>query len=157
MTEFIAFILSSIGLTVWIVWPEEGFWAIIRHKMQKLLPAHFRTVPDCYICSGFWIGTFLGIVWWPLTGRPFYITGGLMVSAMFWIFMNWPAIPEISNQSEKNDKKNLKEERLEICMNCEHFNGTICDFHSGCKTSFMRFLEKPDSSCPESHFESIHQ
>lgn len=154
MTEFIAFILASLGLTVWIVWPEESFWANIRHKMQKLLPAYFQTVPDCYVCSGFWIGTIFGLIWWPCTGKLFYIAGGFITSAVFWIFLNWPVMPDLPQQKQlhENAEKSMKNSRLEICMNCEHFNGTICDFHAGCKTSFLRFLEKPESKCPKNLF-----
>lgn len=85
---FIGYLLASMGLTILIVWPEDGpgFW--VREKLlRRLLPAKIAGVLDCYVCLGFWCGLILSGLWWYWYRDPSIAMGCLMVSALFWVIL----------------------------------------------------------------------
>lgn len=91
MDEFvalIAYLLVCVGLTVVIVWPEEGLGAWVREKMLRpRLSASWAGVLDCYICCGFWVGGLVGIVCWLLGSGTWYLGGCFMVPGLFWLVL----------------------------------------------------------------------
>jgi hypothetical protein len=87
LAQLLAYLLSSMGLTVVLVWPQAGPSAWLRERVLKaVLPARAAGVLDCYICFGFWAGLLLSLPWCWLTRRWWYGTGCLMVPALFWMF-----------------------------------------------------------------------
>jgi hypothetical protein len=55
--DFLAYLLSSMGLTILIVWPQTGPSAWVRERvLRRALPGRAKEVLDCYICCGFWAG-----------------------------------------------------------------------------------------------------
>ena len=65
LAEYLAYLLSSVGLTVLLVWPQTGPGAWVRDRvLRRLLPRRARDVLDCYICLGFWVGLALSPIWW---------------------------------------------------------------------------------------------
>jgi len=89
MTGLIAYLLSSIGLTVLVVWPKDGPGAWFRENVLRRLFSSSAMVEvlDCYICSGFWIGLFLSPFWWFALREPWYWSGCLMISGLFWLIL----------------------------------------------------------------------
>ena len=88
LASFTGYLLSAMGLTVLIIWPEGGPGAFLREKVfRRVLPRSFAGVLDCYICSGFWAGLILSVPWWFLCRRPWVWFGCLMVPAVFWLVM----------------------------------------------------------------------
>ena len=50
LADYIAYLLSSLGLTVLLVWPQSGPGAWVRERvLRRLLPRRARGVLDCYI------------------------------------------------------------------------------------------------------------
>ena len=66
LAGLLAYLLSAMGLTVLIVWPQTGS-AVAARNASSALPARAQEVLDCYICCGFWTGLVLSPVWWPRT------------------------------------------------------------------------------------------
>lgn len=86
LTDLTAFLLTSMGLTVLVVWPEHGPSAWLReHLLRRSLPRPAQGVLDCYICAGFWIGLLLSPVWWYLSRAHWAWFGCLMTPALFWL------------------------------------------------------------------------
>jgi len=86
--SFLAYLLASMGLTILIVWPEDGPGSWVRERvLRHLIPAKLSGVLDCYVCTGFWAGLVLSAFWWHLYHEPWIWTGCLMVPALFWIFL----------------------------------------------------------------------
>ena len=57
LPSFLAYLLSAMGLTVLVVWPQTGPGAWLRERLlRRSLPPRFREILDCYICCGFWSG-----------------------------------------------------------------------------------------------------
>jgi hypothetical protein len=84
--QLAAYLLSTMGLTVLIVWPERGPGAWLRDRLLKrVLGERLAEALDCYICCGFWCGLALSPAWWLLYRQAWIWTGGLMVSFLFWL------------------------------------------------------------------------
>ena len=86
MREFVlllAYLLSAIGLTILVVWPENGPGAFFREKiLRKLLPVPLHGALDCYICFAFWAGLILSVAFWFIYGRAWTCFGCLMTPAV---------------------------------------------------------------------------
>jgi hypothetical protein len=92
VSDLLAYLLSAMGLTVLVVWPQGGPGAWLRERMLRpSLPARFREVLDCYICCGFWSGLALSPLWWVFERRLWCCTGCLMVQCLFWLVLRNPA------------------------------------------------------------------
>jgi hypothetical protein len=89
LAHLLAFLLTSVGLTVLLVWPEGGPAGWLREKvLRRLLPAKLTGVLDCYICCGFWFGAMLSPLWWWLVyPEPWCWLGGPMTAAVFWLVL----------------------------------------------------------------------
>gem|GEM_PF-3046186 len=91
MPEFLhllTYLLASCGLTILIVWPENGPSAWLRDEVgRRLLPGKAGEVFDCYVCCGFWSGFILSPLWWTWYHEPWYWFGCLMVPAIFWFIL----------------------------------------------------------------------
>jgi hypothetical protein len=88
LVDLATYILSVMGLTVLVVWPEHGPTALLRDRvLKRFLPAAARGVLDCYICCGFWCALLLSPVWWRLCGGYWCWFGCLMVPAIFWMVL----------------------------------------------------------------------
>lgn len=88
LAHLAAYLLSSMGLTVLIVWPEGGPSAYLRENVaRRLLPRWAEGVLDCYFCCGFWSALLLAVVWWFLHGAWWCWFGCLMVPAVFWLVL----------------------------------------------------------------------
>jgi hypothetical protein len=84
----IVFVLSAMGLTVLIVWPDKGPTAWLRDTIfRKLLPVKAQGVLDCYICLGFWIGLALEWPFWRIYHETWIWWGLLMIPVVFWLVM----------------------------------------------------------------------
>ena len=82
----LAYILSAMGLTILVVWPEDGPGAYVREKvLQRILPESAHGVLDCYICFGFWTGLLLSIPWWLMYHQTWIWCGCLMLPTVFWL------------------------------------------------------------------------
>jgi hypothetical protein len=93
MTYLLTFLLSSLGLTVLIVWPQDGPGAWVREQLlRKCLPGKAKEVLDCYVCTGFWSGLLLGPAWRLMSGEPWTWAGCLMTPAVFWLLLR-PQVP----------------------------------------------------------------
>jgi len=87
-TCLLGYLLASMGLTILIVWPENGPGSWVREKiLRRLLPKKVEGVLDCYVCMGFWCGLALSGLWWSWYHEPWIWTGCLMVPALFWIIL----------------------------------------------------------------------
>ncbi len=85
-TVFFAYVLSVMGLTILVVWPENGPGALTREKLlRRILPKPAHGVLDCYICFGFWAGLLLSIFWWFMYHQSWIWFGCLMIPAAFWL------------------------------------------------------------------------
>lgn len=90
-----AYLLSAMGLTVLMVWPQGGPVAWFRERvLRRWLPATIQGVLDCYVCLGFWCGLVLSPAWWFLFGHAWCWFGCLMTPAAFWIFLRNPSASE---------------------------------------------------------------
>ena len=86
--HLLAYLLSSMGLTILIVWPTGGPGAWVRDRLLRpLLPGQAAEVLDCYICLGFWSGLGLSVPWWLWYRDPTIWFGCLMVPAVFWLVL----------------------------------------------------------------------
>jgi len=80
------YILAAMGLTILIVWSEDGPGAFVREQvLRKFLPTAAHRVLDCYICFGFWTGLVLSIPWWFMYHEKWVWFGCLIVPALFWL------------------------------------------------------------------------
>src|SRR5262245_1408689 len=87
-THLLAFLLASIGLTVVVVWPQDGPGAWVRERiLRPHLPGRAKAILDCYICFGFWTGLLLSPGWWFLCGATWAWAGCLMTPAVFWLVL----------------------------------------------------------------------
>ena len=94
VSDLLAYLLSAMGLTVLVVWPQTGPGAWLRERvLRPSIPPRFRGVLDCYICCGFWSGLALSPLWWVLERRLWCCTGCLMVPCLFWLVLRNPAEP----------------------------------------------------------------
>ncbi|MCE9551795.1 MAG: hypothetical protein K8T91_00230 [Planctomycetes bacterium] len=83
--HLLTLILSSMGLTVLIVWPQEGLGAALREKLfRPALPQRLRHVLDCYVCLSFWSALLLSLLWWWMTTQWWCLAACLMTPAVFW-------------------------------------------------------------------------
>lgn len=91
MANLVALALSSMGLTILIVWPQGGPGAWLRERLLRpLLPGKTKDVLDCYICLSFWTGLLLSPVWWFCTHEFWSWAGCLMTPALFWLALRNP-------------------------------------------------------------------
>ncbi len=104
IVAFVTFVLSAMGLTVVVVWPETGPGAWCRERLLRpLLPKRIRDVFDCYICFGFWTGLGLGALWSVMLDIWFYWFGCLMIPAMFWIILQPWKDPDSTYSEDGNE------------------------------------------------------
>jgi hypothetical protein len=91
-TYFVSLLLSSMGLTILIVWPQDGPGAWMRERLLRpLLSGKAKHVLDCYICLGFWSGLVLSPLWWFFCRQHWVWTGCLMTPCLFWLALHeWP-------------------------------------------------------------------
>lgn len=88
LTSLLAFLLSSLGLTVVIVWPQDGPSAWFRERLLRpRLSSAVVGVLDCYICCGFWVGLLLAPIWWIFAHEPWLWSGCLMTPGVFWLIL----------------------------------------------------------------------
>jgi hypothetical protein len=88
MSDLLAYLLSSVGLTVLVVWPQDGPAAWVRDRLlRRALPPNAARVLDCYICCGFWCALVLSPLWWWQFRSLWCWTGCLMVPGLFWAFL----------------------------------------------------------------------
>ena len=86
--ELLTLLLSSIGATVLLVWPEKGPAAWARERiLRRVLGATAGGVLDCYVCAGFWAGLALGVAWWFLYAHAWCFFNALMTPAAFWVLL----------------------------------------------------------------------
>ena len=91
LAYLVSFLLSSLGLTILIVWPQEGPGAWLRERvLRRVLPGKAKEVLDCYICLGFWSGLALSPLWWLMCRQPWVWGGCLMTPALFWLVLRNP-------------------------------------------------------------------
>lgn len=89
LANLFTLLLSAVGLTVLIVWPQTGPSAWLRERvLRPLLHARVREVLDCYVCLGFWTGLALSPLWWTFSGEPWCWAACLMTPAVFWFVLN---------------------------------------------------------------------
>jgi hypothetical protein len=90
--NFLAYLLSIMGLTVLIVWPQSGPSAWLRESvLRRVLPRRAREVLDCYICLSFWFGLALSPPFWFADHRLWCWSGCLAVPAIFWLVLRNPS------------------------------------------------------------------
>ena len=88
LADFLAYLLSCLGLTVLLVWPQTGPGAWARESvLRPLLPKRAAGALDCYICLGFWCGLALSPVWWVVERKFWCLTGCLATPALFWLVL----------------------------------------------------------------------
>lgn len=91
LNYLLSFLLSSMGLTILIVWPQSGPGAWVRELvLRRILPSKARGVLDCYVCLGFWTGLALSPVWWLMCRQQWAWFGCLMTPALFWLVLRNP-------------------------------------------------------------------
>ncbi len=91
MACFLSFLLSSMGLTILIVWPQDGPGAWVREQvLRHVLPEKAQGVLDCYVCMSFWSGLALSPLWWWMCREYWAWAGCLMTPALFWIILRNP-------------------------------------------------------------------
>lgn len=99
LADVTSLLLSSVGLTVLVVWPENGPMASLRERvLRPMLPTAAREVLDCYICMGFWAGLGLSPIWWAFTRSYWCWSACLMVPGLFWILLGNPASPAAESE-----------------------------------------------------------
>ena len=99
LTGLVSLCLSSLGLTVLLVWPERGPSAWVRDSvLRRILPQAVRPVLDCYVCAGFWSGLLLSPLWWSFYHELWCWTACLMAPALFWL-----VVRNMVNYSGKDD------------------------------------------------------
>lgn len=83
---FLCYLLSSIGLTVIVVWPDKGPAAWIRERIVRfIVPVRLAAALDCYICFGFWSGLALSPLFWWEYRESWCWSGPLITPGMFWV------------------------------------------------------------------------
>lgn len=88
LANWAASVLSAMGLTILIVWPQSGPGALLREKvLRRALPPPAREVLDCYICAAFWCGLLLTPIWIVFDRHLWCWTGCLTTPIMFWIVL----------------------------------------------------------------------
>ncbi len=81
------YVLSSVGLTLLLVWPAEGPGAWVRERLLRwVLPKGLRKALDCYICLGTWVALAAAPGWW-LAGYHWSVIAWPVVPAAFWLVM----------------------------------------------------------------------
>jgi hypothetical protein len=97
----ITLLLVGMGLTVIVIWPEEGPSAYMRDSLlRKILPAFARPVLDCYICLSVWVGLLLSPLWWYMTGLWWTWMACLMLPSLFWVILRPIDAPDEENSNE---------------------------------------------------------
>jgi len=88
-------LLSAMGLTIIIVWPQDGPGAWVRERLlRRVLPTRLQGVLDCYVCTGFWAGLAISPAWWIMCHAWWAWSGCLMVPALFWLALRNPISPD---------------------------------------------------------------
>lgn len=105
MADLLALLLTSVGLTVVIVWPEDGPAAYLRDRVIRvIIPRPARGVLDCYICLGFWVGLVLSPAWWIVSGSYWSWFGCLMTPGLFWILLGNPSSHAAGNEDSRDER-----------------------------------------------------
>lgn len=88
LVHLMTILLSAMGLTILVVWPQSGPTAWLRERaLRPLLAGRAAEVLDCYICLGFWAGLVVSPVWWKFCCEPWCWAACLMTPAAFWIVL----------------------------------------------------------------------
>ena len=88
MAPLLGYVLSTMGLTILIVWPNGGPSGWMRDRIVRpLLPGKTKEVLDCYICLSFWSGLAMSVPWWLWFREQWIWLGCLMVPSLFWIIL----------------------------------------------------------------------
>lgn len=88
LADWFSYMLSAMGLTVLIVWPQSGPGAYLRERaLRRALPARAAGVLDCYICCGFWCGLLLSPIWFAVDRQLWCWSGCLTTPALFWLVL----------------------------------------------------------------------
>jgi len=88
MVGLLSYILASVGLTILVVWPEDGPVAWFRETViRKLLPEKFQGMLDCYICFSVWAGLILSPIWWAMCGEYWCWFGCIITPGIFWVLL----------------------------------------------------------------------
>ena len=105
MSYLISFLLASMGLTIVIVWPQDGPGAWVRENiLRKALPVKSKEMLDCYVCTSFWSGLVLSPVWWLMCRERWTWSGCLMTPAVFWLAWRNPApIEKAADEKDAED------------------------------------------------------
>ena len=91
MASLLSFLLASMGLTIMVVWPQDGPGAWVRERvLRRLLPGKAKEVLDCYICTSYWTGLALSPLWWWMCQGRWAWAGCLMTPPVFWIALRIP-------------------------------------------------------------------
>src|ERR1700736_2831287 len=89
MSYLLAYVAACVGLTVLIVWPEEGPTAWLRESaLRKMLPAGLKDTLDCYICCSFWCSLLLSPLWWAHHCSFWCWSGCLITPGVFWFILH---------------------------------------------------------------------
>lgn len=82
----VSYVLSSMGLSVLLVWPQRGPSAWVRDRLLlPRLPKSAQAMLDCYLCCSFWSGLLLSPAWWVFYHRPWCWSGCLIAPLLFWL------------------------------------------------------------------------
>ena len=88
MAYLLGYLLASMGLTILVVWPQDGPGAWVRESvLRRLLRGQAKSVLDCYICMSFWSGLMLSPLWWWMCREPWTWAGCLMTPSLFWLVL----------------------------------------------------------------------
>ncbi|MBI1374568.1 MAG: hypothetical protein GC159_17765 [Phycisphaera sp.] len=98
----VTMLLSTVGLTVLIVWPQNGPTAWLRERvLRRMLPASAAGALDCYICFSFWAGMLLSPLFWRLCEQHWVWFNALATPALFWVTLfGRPASPGTPGNSD---------------------------------------------------------
>jgi hypothetical protein len=158
MVNFTAYILTSVGLTVLVVWPETGPLAWLReHVLRRILPESVSGMLDCYLCFGFWAALVLAPLWWLMDGRLLYFLGCVMTTGIFWMLQrssggNDPEQEEAESPPVLPSSSTISNKRQSICHSCPDFKNGTCTACNCCSSTWHRFLSNPNSKCPHGRF-----
>jgi hypothetical protein len=88
LAHLIEYLLSVMGLTVLIVWPQDGPGAWVRDRaLRPRMPGKIGEVLDCCICLSFWLALGFSTIYWWLYRERWCWFGCFMTPAVFWLVL----------------------------------------------------------------------
>ena len=88
LVGFMCYLLSGMGLTVLVVWPEDGPLAWFRDTvMRRILREPAGKLLDCYVCLSFWSGLLISPLFWTTYRELWCWSGPISVPALFWLLL----------------------------------------------------------------------